>query len=147
LELARRGFAAHAWDVSDVGLAALSERARGEGLRVTTRCVDLLRESWGAERFELVVVVNFLDRESLRKLDQLLVPGGWLCFTTFTHDWPAAKPPRAFRLTPGELGAGLPGFETGDRFEADGRAGLFARRGPNQRSGRAPESGPASRPR
>jgi len=132
LELARRGWAAHAWDVSPVGLARCVEYASAEGLGVATRAVDLLAAETGGEElraaFALVVVVNFLDRSLWARLHRLVCPGGSLIVTTYTEDWPRAKPSRRFRLERGELARGIEGFVPLRALEHGGRAGLLARR-------------------
>ncbi len=131
LLLARRGWRTCAHDVSPVGLERLAAHARAAGSRIATRCVDLERDpppARDAERFDLVVVANFLARRLGAPLAAWVRPGGFVAYVTFTRDWPGEKPPPEFRLAPGELAAGLPGFETVLTDEAQGRAGLLARR-------------------
>jgi SAM-dependent methyltransferase len=129
LELARRGWRTSAWDVSPVGLGILAERAREQGLEVETREVDLLAGlSDSGETFDLVTLVDFLDRPLLQRVHRLLPVGGHLIFVTFTVDRPGSKPPLELCLEPGELRRDLPGLATLMRFESDGRAGLAAAR-------------------
>ena len=129
LELARRGWRTAAWDVSPVALAVLAERARAGGVLVSSEAFDLLDpDTEFSPVFDLVVVVSFLDRPLWSRLAQLVRPRGLLAVCTYTFEWPAARPPREFRLAPGELARGLEGFETLAAEEAGGRAGLFARR-------------------
>lgn len=129
-ELARRGFEVEAWDVSSVALGRLERLAGEAGLAIGTSCVDLA----GGERlplersFDLVVVVNFLDRGLLVSCPQLLRPGGHLIFVTFTADWPGEHPRPEWRLARGELASGLAGLTTVRVEEHDGRAGILARR-------------------
>jgi tellurite methyltransferase len=129
LELARRGFEVELWDVSPVGLELARAAAARAGLPIRTRRVDLLLERplFSAQPFELALVSNFRDRELLAELPRLLRPGGHLVYTHYTTEWPGEKPPMAFRLAPGELAAGIRGFETLLCEESAGRAGLLAR--------------------
>ena len=97
--------------------------------RVTARNVAL-----GADAalptggFEVVVLVNYLDRALFERWSELVAPGGHLIYTTFTTERPGSRPPLRFCLAPGELESGFSGFETLASFEAGGRAGLHARR-------------------
>ena len=129
LELARRGWSAHAWDVSPVGLERLASHASEAQLEVSARALDVeAGQAWPDGPFELVLVANFLLSRVRRPVAELVAPGGHLIYTTFTQDWPGEKPPPAFRLRAGELAAGLPGFTTVLHEEHEGRAGLLARR-------------------
>lgn len=130
LELARRGWRTSAWDVSPVALERLAEFAAASGVTVGTGAFDLLepRAAFPETKFELVVVVDFLDRPLWTRLHELVRPAGRLILRTFTQDWTGEKPPRRFRLEPGELRAGIEGFESIEHEESGGRAGLIARR-------------------
>ncbi len=137
LLLAERGFRTSGWDVSPVALELLGERARRAGVRIETQVVDLLAPlkkrgqpgEWpDAWPFELVTIVDFLDRGLWARLGELVRPGGHLLAVTFTVDQRGAKPPLKYRLRRGELADGVPGFETLEVRESDGRAGLWARR-------------------
>ena len=127
LELARRGWRATAWDVSPVGLAALERAADDSGRAVTTRAIDLLGTDLPAgESFDLVVIVNFLDRPLLDRLDQLVRPAGHALVTTFTTERPGTRPPLDFCLEPGELERRFGSAVVLSR-EQDGRAGVLVR--------------------
>ncbi len=130
LYLARSGFEVSAWDVSPVGLGILKERARAANLEVETQAVDLLRRPAPGlgEPFDLVVCVLFLDRTLLAGLSRLVRVGGHLIFATVTTDYPGDRPPARFRLAPGELAGGIPGFEVVHEREHGGRAGILGRR-------------------
>lgn len=123
LAAARRGWRVSAWDVSPVALGMLA--ARAAGLAIETREVDLgapvPAEARGA--FDLLLCVNYLDRDLWTRLGDLLGPGGWLVIATFTLDHPAPRPGPHHRLRPGELARGLPGWVTLRHVEAAGRAG------------------------
>jgi len=129
LELARRGYEVEAWDVSPVGLAILAERAAAAGVEVETRVLDLLTGSLPVDaKFDLVIVVNFLDRPLYRRLAGLVRPGGHVVVTTFTTDRTGKTPSARHCLEPGELARGLAGFATLLAEERGGRAGCLARR-------------------
>lgn len=129
LELAQRGFDVEAWDVSPVALASLQRRAADLGLAIETRALDLLAGDLpDSPGFDLLVLANFLDRPLYERLSTLVRPGGHLVLTTFTTDRTGSRPSADYCLAPGELGAGLPGFETLLHEERGGRAGLLAQR-------------------
>ena len=126
LELARRGWRTSAWDVSPVALEQLAGRAAEAGLEVETRALDLLRDPLPPGPFDLVVVVDFLDRALLSIVHRLLAPGGHLILVAFTEDHPGERPSARYRLARGELTGGLPGLAILRLREQDGRAGLVA---------------------
>lgn len=125
LELARRGWSVEAWDVSDEALHSISEQARIEGLMVATRRVDLSQalDLQHHGRFDLIIVVNFLDRALLARVHELLTARGTLIAVTYTTDRSGAHPADRWCLAPGELQGGLPGFDTLLEREVMGRAG------------------------
>lgn len=122
LELAELGYATSAWDVSPVALEILAQRARARKLAVTTRAVDLTLEL-PRERFDVVVVVDYLDRGLYARVAELVRPGGHALLATFTDDWPGEHPSPRFRLRRGELGRGAAGMLTLRVDEERGRAG------------------------
>lgn len=129
LLLAELGYDAQGWDVSDVALELLRQRAAERGLAIRTRQLDLEQAFPSAEPpAELVVVVDYLDRTLLSALHALLEPGGHALVATFTDDWPEAHPSARFRLRRNELAAGIVGLETLRFEEQEGRAGILARR-------------------
>ncbi len=127
LWLAGHGIDTEAWDVSPVGLTRIAERARVGGLTVATREVDLSAPLPFAQPRSLVLVVDFLDRELLGSLHELVEAGGVAVVCTFTDDFPGEHPSRRFRLRPGELNE-LPELTTERGEEQGGRALLVARK-------------------
>ncbi len=127
-ELIERGWTAEAWDVSPVALEILGARTAEAGLSVETRAIDLLLDELPPARFELAVVVSFLDRPFLVRIQELVVPGGFLVYSAPTLDFPGEKPPMKWRFRPGELDGGIPGFETLLFEERGGRAQYLGRR-------------------
>ena len=72
-------------------------------------------------------MVDFLDRDLLDRLPELLAPGGAALLSTFTEDWPGSHPSPRFRLKKSELTLLLPGLERVRCVESGGRVGLWAR--------------------
>ena len=74
---------------------------------VEFRCLDLETDDWplAGERFEAVVVTNYLWRPRLAGLADLLSPGGLLIYETFADGHAAFGKPSnpEFLLRPGEL--------------------------------------------
>lgn len=131
LELARCGYRTCGVDLSDVALRALRARAAAEALPMDTVLADLAAPlPFAAPAFELVVVVNYLERALLPRLAALVRRGGHLLYVTFTQEWPGEKPSARFRLATGELARGVPGFTTLHACERGGRAALLAARDP-----------------
>lgn len=124
---AERGFCTAAWDVSAVGLEITAARARERGLAVETREIDLSLPLPGAEPFDLIIVVDFLDRRLFAELHTRLRPGASAVLATFSEDWPEPHPSPRYRLERGELARGLPVLDTVRSIEIGGRAGLWAR--------------------
>jgi SAM-dependent methyltransferase len=105
--------AGHAVLAVDRGVAALAPL---EGTGVETRPEDLEHGRWSfaAERFDAIVVANYLFRPRLDLLATLLAPGGIWLYETFADGNARYGRPSspAFLLRPGEL------------VRAAGRAGL-----------------------
>jgi 2-polyprenyl-3-methyl-5-hydroxy-6-metoxy-1,4-benzoquinol methylase len=131
--LARAGFEVLAVDVSDVALDRLEATARDEGLVVETLRRDLARDGLPEGAFDLVVVVDFLDRGLFPALREAVAPGGAVFYQTFTVEQSEATGfRREFCLEDGELLAAFAGFEVlaHEQGEFDGRfqESLLARR-------------------
>lgn len=105
LWLARRGLDVTIADISEVGLALASERARAEGLAVRTVQADLESEPLPEGPWDLIVVFHFLLRPLFGVFKEALAQGGVLAVVHPTrsnlarHD----KPGPAFLLEDGEL--------------------------------------------
>ncbi len=100
LEARRLGLRVTAIDRDAAALAPL-----GEG--IVTRVADLEGGEWpfGQERFDAVVVANYLFRARFALLAALVAPGGLLVYETFAQgNERFGKPSNpAFLLAPGEL--------------------------------------------
>lgn len=126
LELAARGWEVEVWDISEVGLEILADKCAERGVEVTRRLMDLTEPLPEAPPFDLVLVINYLDRRVYGELQDMLTPGGRALVTTFTQECEMGLTPSRC-LLPGELAGGLPGLRTLRQFESEGRAGVFAR--------------------
>lgn len=139
LALARAGFEVLAVDVSAVALerldaaAAAAAATAAEGLRVRTERRDLEAEGLPPGRFELVVVVDYLERSLFPELREAVAPVGCVFHETFS--WRHSEATgfrRAFCLEPGELLGAFEGFEVlaHEEGELEGRfrESLLARR-------------------
>ena len=135
--LAELGYAVDAWDVSDVGLAILRREldrraAAGTRLAVRPRRVDLDVATIPPERYELVLVLFFLDRALFPRLARALKPGGLLLYETFVDLGDGARPHvrPEYKLRPGELAAALAALDVHEYVEdaEAGTARLLARR-------------------
>ena len=133
------GFEVDAVDVSDVAVDALRAAAAARGLTVTATRVDLEAAGLPAGRYDLIVSINYLQRDLFVPIAQALTPGGLLVFETFTRpdlDDLGNQVEAPFLLDPGELRAAFAELEVISHREAvveHGRgtravAGLVARR-------------------
>lgn len=80
--LARLGYDVEAIDASDVAIDALRGAARDRGLAVTARVVDLEREPLPAGPYDVIVTMNFLQRDLFGALQGALAPRGLLFYET-----------------------------------------------------------------
>jgi tellurite methyltransferase len=104
--LAGLGFAVDAVDVSDVAVGALRTAAAERGLRVDARVLDLERDALPSGPYDVVVCMNYLQRELFAALEGVLAPGGLLLYETFAQAHVAELGRRfnpAYVLEPNEL--------------------------------------------
>lgn len=138
LLLAARGYAVDAVDYAVPALVAVQRAARERGLDVRCLAADVGRWPLPRERYDLVVVVSFLDRALWPALRAAVVPGGALLVETFASD-PIRESPSmnpAFLLAPGELDGVCGGWDIVARHAGTAahhgatiaRAGVLARR-------------------
>jgi len=87
LYLAQLGYMVDAIDVSDVAIDALrvTTEARGLTMTIAPRFVDLEREPLPAGPYDVIVVMNFLQRDLFEPLQDALTPGGLLLFETLAQ--------------------------------------------------------------
>jgi tellurite methyltransferase len=84
LYLAQLGYMVEAIDVSDVAIGALRAevQARGLAMTIVPRVVDLEREPLPAGPYDVIVTLNFLQRDLFGPLQDALAPGGLLLYET-----------------------------------------------------------------
>jgi len=141
LYLAQLGYMVDAIDVSDVAIDAVraTVEARGLTMTIAPRVVDLEREPLPAGPYDVIVVLNFLQRDLFEPLAQALAAGGLLLFETLARshvDELGHSFNPDFLIEPGELLEAFDGLEVVDHREgvaqrsgaARGVAGVVARR-------------------
>jgi len=82
LYLARHDYAVDAIDASDVAIGALRAAARARGLAISPRVVDLEREPLPEGPYDIIVTMNFLQRDLFGALQDALGAGGLLFYET-----------------------------------------------------------------
>ena len=83
LFLANKGLPCQAWDFSSVALEKLDTSAREQQLPIQTREIDLERDLFPDEQFDLIVVSHYLHRPLCHAICKALNPGGLLFYQTF----------------------------------------------------------------
>ncbi|CAN5230509.1 methyltransferase domain-containing protein [soil metagenome] len=81
--LAQHGYTVDAIDASDVAIEALRAAAQERGLAIRPLVVDLEHEPPPPGPYDVVVTMNFLQRDLLGPLQDALAPGGLLFYETF----------------------------------------------------------------
>lgn len=111
--LAELGFEVEAVDVSDVAIDRVRAAAAALGLAIDAWPLDLEREALPVGRYDLVVQINYLQRDLFAPVAAALRPGGLVITETFTRaDAPGAQreiDPR-YLLDEGELRTAFPGL-------------------------------------
>lgn len=103
--LASRGFSVTGIDISAVALARAEATARARGLSVEWIRRDLDTGLALAGKFELIVMIHYVDLDLIPDLANLLTPGGHLIVELHLATDRAVAGPRdaAFRVAPGAL--------------------------------------------
>jgi SAM-dependent methyltransferase len=134
LMLAAAGFRAFGVDVRLEALEDARRRARERGLAISAWCTDLTSCPLPRDRFELIVVSRYLQRDLFERLRDALVPGGAILYETFTEAQLAlGRGPSSpdHLLQPGELRSYFEGFDIlfyEEVVEPDALARLVARK-------------------
>lgn len=111
--LARLGFAVDAIDISDVAVDALSAQAREHGLPIRALRMDLEREPLPPGVYDVIVQIDYLQRDLFAALADALAAGGVVVAETVTTAHVVELGNRfdpGFLLEPGELRAAFPGL-------------------------------------
>lgn len=103
--LAEQGYQVTALDYSDVALEKLALFANQKNLSIKTSLLDLETQSISSDKFDVVVVSYYLQRELFPELFRILKQGGLLFYQTFSVATETDSGPRnaSFRLEKGEL--------------------------------------------
>jgi len=92
--LAKRGWKATLLDISDEAIAIADRNAGDAGVKLdlrTQRAAAFFAKA-GAEKWDLIVVFFFLERELFPALVQQLKLGGLLVYKTYTLEQPKLRP-------------------------------------------------------
>jgi tellurite methyltransferase len=141
LYLAQLGYMVDAIDVSDVAIGAVraTVQARGLTMTIAPRVVDLEREPSPAGPYDVIVMLNFLQRDLFEPLARALAPGGLLLLETLARshvDELGHSFNPDYLIEPGELLRAFGDLEIVDHREgvaqrsaaSRGVAGIVARR-------------------
>lgn len=86
LFLARRHLATSAWDISAVAVDKLKAEARRRGLELAANVRDVVENPPEPDRFDVIVVSRFLERELMPAIVASLRPRGLLFYQTFIRE-------------------------------------------------------------
>ena len=114
-------------DVSADAVRSARDRAARRGHVVCAWVADLMRYPLPRERFELVIVTRYLQRDLFPSLRESLVPGGAILYETFTEAQRAlGSGPRSpdHLLAAGELRAFFHDFDVVSYEEVSGPEAL-----------------------
>jgi SAM-dependent methyltransferase len=134
LVLAEHGFRTFGVDVNLEAVRDAVAQASAQGLVVRGWCADLTEFPLPRERFELVVVSRYLQRDLFPSLSDALTPRGVVLFETFTEAQRGrGRGPTSpdHLLAPGELRARFNGFDVlfyEEVVEPDAVARIVAKR-------------------
>ena len=140
LFLEARGLEVHAWDISKVAVSALAERVDSLQLNIQTRVVNITAAALTARSYDLVITSHYLDRSLPPAILNATLPGGLICYQTFTAEKKINIGPKNpdFLLQPDELQSFVPNCEilafkdesqnTNKDHPLSGRAFIIARK-------------------
>jgi SAM-dependent methyltransferase len=86
--LAQRGWQVTLTDISEVGIAQARENASGMATNITFEVQDAGTFAAGKQRYDLITVFFYLQREIFPELVKALRPGGLLLYKTYTRFHP-----------------------------------------------------------
>jgi len=125
--LAKQGWQVSAIDSENRVIKRAKQLATRSGASVKFRCCDLKKVGCLTdETFDLVMVMRFLNRDLFEPIKEMIKPGGWIVFQTFTEGVERFGSPKNpnFILKHGELSQVFNDFKIiTDRMEtlSDGR--------------------------
>lgn len=104
LRLAEAGYEVDAVDISAVAVARGRSEARQRGLDLTWHVADLDDFDPGRERYQVIVVIRYRNRDLWPRLIDALALNGWLLAEHhFKTPAPVTGPSETFKLEPQEL--------------------------------------------
>lgn len=89
--LAKKGLDVDAWDISTVAIEHINSTARLSHIKASV--VDLSQATFPANKYDVIAVSRFLDRELIPQLLTALKPSGLLFYQTFTLEKTANEGP------------------------------------------------------
>jgi SAM-dependent methyltransferase len=113
--LAQLGFQVDAVDISDVAIESLSAAVSDRGLAVNPRRIDLERDPLPGSNYDVIVLLNYLQRSLFEPVARALAPGGLLFVETVTRTHVEELGQRfdqRFVLDRNELRTSCPGLAT-----------------------------------
>ena len=113
LHLARLGFEVDAVDISDFAIERLRAAAAERDLPITPKLMDLEDDHLPADRYDVAVNFNYLQRDLFDPLARTLRPGGLLIFETVAQahlDELGEDFRQDYVLAPNELLRAFPGL-------------------------------------
>jgi SAM-dependent methyltransferase len=113
LFLEAKGLEVHAWDISKVAVSSLAERADSFQLSIQTRVINITAAELPVESYDLVITSHYLDRSLPPAILSATLPGGIICYQTFTAEKQVNIGPKnpEFLLRPNELQSFVPNCE------------------------------------
>lgn len=121
LLLATRGYAVTAVDYSRVAVASVAAAARAARLAVDCLAADVTCWPLPPARYQVIVVVDFLERRLFPALRTAVTPGGTVIMETFLrgHERFGRPANPDFLLRPGELPDAFAGWSIRDAYEGE----------------------------
>lgn len=86
IELAKSGLDVSAWDISEVALEKLGQKAAKTGLPIQIQQRDIGMNPPEPETFDVIVVAHFLDRKLIPHIIEAIRSNGLVIYQTFTRD-------------------------------------------------------------
>ncbi|MBD3821156.1 MAG: class I SAM-dependent methyltransferase [Thiotrichales bacterium] len=111
--MAQCGLSVEAWDISDVALTELNNWAAVNRLPIQPTLCDLTQMLLPYQRFDVITVSLYLDRQLFPQIEQALKPGGKLFYQTYLAPVQANAPSNPdFYLKSSEFSKAFPSLTT-----------------------------------
>lgn len=85
--LATQGFDVEGWDISDVGLQKAHRLAREHNVSITTQVVDLETVQLPENRYDVILMMYYMQRDLFPQIKKALKPGGVAVIETYNVDY------------------------------------------------------------